>query len=259
MTSLKLIHRLAILDEGITSLLESNVDKHIEDMLAELVTANHILANEKVVDSFGHISVRNPDNPNHYFLSCSRAPEIVTREDIMEFDLEGNSVDGSTLRPYGERFIHGAIMEARPEVQSVVHNHSLPVIPFGVTGVPLQPIIHTGAAIGRDIPIWDIYDKFGDTDLLVRNMDHGRDLARTLGGGNVVLMRGHGCSVSGPDIKGATLTAVYLQVSASVQLQAMQLGDVRYLTEGETERCTEMFYSDLAVDRAWENLASKVT
>ena len=100
---------------------------------------------------------------------------------------------------------------------------------------------------------------FGDTDLLVRNMEHGRDLAKCLGDANVVLMRGHGCSVVGPNIKGATLGAVYLQVSASVQLQSMPLGEVRYLTEGETEQCTEMFYSDLAVDRAWENLATRVT
>ena len=235
------------------------MNSKLEALIDELVIANHILANEKVVDSFGHISVRNPDNPNHYFLSCSRSPEIVSRGDIMEFDLESNSVDDSTLRPYGERFIHGAIFEARPEVQSVVHNHSLPVIPFGVTGTPLQPIIHTGAAIGRDIPIWDIYDNFGDTDLLVCNMEHGRDLAKCLGKANVVLMRGHGCSVVGPNIKGATLGAVYLQVSASVQLQSMPLGDVRYLTEGETEQCTEMFYSDLAVDRAWENLATRAT
>jgi ribulose-5-phosphate 4-epimerase/fuculose-1-phosphate aldolase len=235
------------------------MNSKLEALLDELVIANHILANEKVVDSFGHISVRNPDNPNHYFLSCSRSPEIVSRDDIMEFDLESNSVDDSKLRPYGERFIHGAIFEARPEIQSVVHNHSLSVIPFGVTGTPLQPIIHTGAAIGRDIPIWDIYDNFGDTDLLVRNMEHGRDLAKCLGAANVVLMRGHGCSVVGPNIKGATLGAVYLQVSASVQLQSMPLGEVRYLTEGETEQCTEMFYSDLAVDRAWENLATRVT
>ncbi|MGY8998898.1 MAG: class II aldolase/adducin family protein [Rhodospirillales bacterium] len=229
-----------------------------EELFDELVVANHILANEKVVDSFGHISVRNPDNPNHYFLSCSRSPEIVTRDDIMEFNLEGNIVDGSTLRPYGERFIHGAIFEARPEIQSVVHNHSLSVIPFGVTGTPLQPIIHTGAVIGRDIPVWDIYDNFGDTDLLVRNMEHGRDLAKSLGQASVILMRGHGCSVVGPNIKGATLASVYLQISASVQLQSMQLGDVRYLTPGETENCTELFYSDLSMDRAWENLAFRV-
>ena len=231
----------------------------LEDLLNELVVANHILANENVVDSFGHISIRNPDNLNHFFRSCSRAPELVSRDDIMEFDLEGNSVDGSTLTPYGERFIHGAIMEARPEVQSVVHNHSLSVIPFGVTGTQLQPIIHTGAAIGRDIPIWDIHDNFGDTDLLVRNMDQGRDLAKCLGDSSVILMRGHGCSVTGPDIKGATLIAVYLQISATLQLQSMPLGDVRYLTPGESEKCTELFFSGLAMDRVWENLTSRLT
>jgi ribulose-5-phosphate 4-epimerase/fuculose-1-phosphate aldolase len=232
--------------------------KH-EDLLDELVVANHILANENVVDSFGHISVRNPDNPDHFYISCSRSPEIVKRSDIMEFDLEGKSVDGSTLRPYGERFIHGAIFEARPDIQSVVHNHSLSVIPFGVTGTQLQPIIHTGAVIGRDIPTWDIFDNFGDTDLLVRNMEQGRDLAKSLGDATVILMRGHGCSVVGPHIKGATLAAVYLQISASVQLQSMALGDVRYLTPGETEHCTDLFYSDLSMDRVWENLASRVS
>ena len=236
-----------------------NMDGKLDELLDELVIANHVLANENVVDSFGHISVRNPNNPKHFFISCSRSPEIVCRDDIMEFDLEGNSVDGSTLTPYGERFIHGALLEARPEVHSVVHNHSLSVIPFGVTGTQLQPIIHTGAGIGRDIPIWDIYDKFGDTDLLVRNMEHGRDLAKCLGNNSVILMRGHGCSVTGPDIKGATVTAVYLQISAALQLQSMPLGDVRYLTPGESEKCTEMFYSGLAMDRVWENLTSRIT
>ncbi len=234
------------------------MDNKVRTLLDELVIANHVLANEKVVDSFGHISVRNPENPKHFFLSCSRSPEIVSIEDIMEFDLEGNNVDGSILRPYGERFIHGALLEARPEIQSVVHNHSLSVIPFGVTNTPLLPIIHTGAAIGRNIPTWDIQDNFGDTDLLVRNMEQGRDLAKTMGQANVVLMRGHGCSVVGSSIKEATLTAVYLQISATVQLQSMSLGDVRYLTPGETDECTNMFYSDLSVDRVWENLTTRV-
>ena len=234
------------------------MDNKVRTLLDELVIANHVLANEKVVDSFGHISVRNPENPKHFFLSCSRSPEIVSIEDIMEFDLEGNNVDGSLLRPYGERFIHGALLEARPEIQSVVHNHSLSVIPFGVTNTPLLPIIHTGAAIGRNIPTWDIHDNFGDTDLLVRNMEQGRDLAKTMGQANVVLMRGHGCSVVGSSIKEATLTAVYLQISATVQLQSMSLGDVRYLTPGETDECTNMFYSDLSVDRVWENLTTRV-
>lgn len=235
------------------------MSEQIEALLDELVVANHILANENVVDSFGHISVRNPENPNHFFISCSRSPEIVSREDIMEFDLQGNSVDGSTLRPYGERFIHGAVFEARDDVHSVIHNHSHSIIPFGVTGTPLQPIIHTGAAIGRDIPIWDINDEFGDTDLLVRNMDHGRDMAKTMGDATVVLMRGHGCTVASRHIRGATIVSIYLQVSASIQLQAMPLGNVKYLTPGETEKATEMCYSDLAVDRVWENLTLRVS
>ncbi|MEE3000123.1 MAG: class II aldolase/adducin family protein [Pseudomonadota bacterium] len=234
------------------------MSKAVEEILNELVIANHVLAHENVVDSFGHISVRNPENPNCFFISCSRSPEIVSRADIMEFNLEGESVDGSALRPYGERFIHGAIFEARPEICSVVHNHSLSVIPFGVTRTKLRPIIHTGAAIGPKIPVWDINDNFGDTDLLVRNMEQGRDLAKCMGDSNVVLMRGHGCSVVGSSIKEATLTAVYLQISAAVQLQSMPLGEIKYLTPGETEKCTEMFYSDLSVDRVWENLTRRV-
>ena len=126
------------------------MDIELRELIDELVIANHVLANEKVVDSFGHISVRNPENPNHYFLSCSRSPEIVCSNDIMEFDLEGNSVDNSSLRPYGERFIHGAILEARPDIQSVVHNHSLSVIPFSVTNTPLQPCLLYTSPSPRD-------------------------------------------------------------------------------------------------------------
>ncbi len=231
----------------------------LNELLDELVIANHVLANENVVDSYGHISLRHPENPEHFFISCSRSPEIVARDDLMEFDLEGNSVDGSTMVPYGERFIHGAIFEARPDVQSIVHNHALSVIPFGVTQTPLKPIIHTGAAIGQNIPIWDIEDEFGATDLLVRNMEQGRDLAKCLGNATVVLMRGHGCTIVGKHVKGATIGAVYLQISASVQLQSMQLGKPKYLSIEETEKCTEMFYSDLAMDRVWENLVRRVT
>ena len=178
---------------------------NLKQVIDELVTANHVLANENVVDAFGHVSIRNPENPNHYFISRSRSPHLVTPDDIMEFDLEGNSVDGSELRPYAERHIHGAIMESRPEINSVVHNHSYSVIPFGLTGVKLRPAIHVGSGIGEDIGVWDIHDNFGDTDLLVKNMDHGRDLAKFLGQSTVVLMRGHGCTVAGRRLKDAVL------------------------------------------------------
>ena len=226
---------------------------NLKQVIDELVTANHVLANENVVDAFGHVSIRNPENPNHYFISRSRSPHLETPDDIMEFDLEGNSVDGSELRPYAERHIHGAIMESRPEINSVVHNHSYSVIPFGLTGVKLRPAIHVGSGIGEDIGVWDIHDNFGDTDLLVKNMDHGRDLAKFLGQSTVVLMRGHGCTVAGRRLKDAVLTAIYLQVSASIQLQAMQLGDIKFLSSGEVEKCQDMFFSDLSQDRAWEH------
>ncbi len=225
----------------------------VKEAIDLLVAANHILAHENVVDAFGHVSIRHPEIPNHYFISCSRSPQLVTPDDIMEFDLEGNSVDGSKLRPYAERHIHGAIMEARPEINSVVHNHSYSVIPFGLTGVKLRPAIHVGAGVGEDIGVWDIHDKFGDTDLLVRNMEHGRDLASFLGQSTVVLMRGHGSTVAGQGLKGTVLTAIYLQVSATIQLQAMQLGDIKFLSPRELEKCQEMFFSDLSQDRAWEH------
>ena len=153
----------------------------LDDLLEELVTGNRILAREGVVDSFGHISVRHPDNPQHYLLSRSRAPDCIEKDDIMEFTLDGTPVDAGGRAPYLERFIHGALYEARPDVMSVVHNHSESVIPFGVTGKKIKPIFHMGASIGHEVPVWDSHDHFGDTALLVENMEMGRDLAKLMG------------------------------------------------------------------------------
>ena len=152
----------------------------------DLVIANRILANEGVVDAFGHVSIRNPENLDRYFQSRSRAPELVTADDLMEFNLAGDALDLQGRTPYSERMIHGAIYEARPEINAVIHNHAYEVIPFGVTGVPLRPIMHACGVIGSDIPTWDIRDKFGETNHLVVNMDQGRDLASCLGGRRVL-------------------------------------------------------------------------
>ena len=164
-------------------------------LLEDLVTANRILAAEGVVNSFGHISVRHPDHPERYLLSRARAPDCIEVDDIMEFALDGTAVDARGRAPYRERFIHGAIYEARPEVQSVVHNHSPSVIPFGVTENRLRPLMHVCAHMGHEVPTWDSEDKFGDTTLLVEGMEMGRDLASFLGGRQAALMRGHGCVV----------------------------------------------------------------
>ena len=139
----------------------------LEDLLEDLVTANRVLASQNIVDSFGHVSVRSPDNPKRYYLSRARAPERVERADIMEFTLEGDPVDAQGRKPYLERFIHGAAYEARPDVMAVIHNHSPGVIPFGITGRKMRPIMHMCATIGHDVPIWDQHKKFGDTNLLV--------------------------------------------------------------------------------------------
>jgi HCOMODA/2-hydroxy-3-carboxy-muconic semialdehyde decarboxylase len=224
------------------------------DAIRDLVHANRILAHEGVVDAFGHVSIRHPHNPNRYLMSRSRSPELVSADDVMEFTLAGEAVGGDARRPYGERFIHGAAYERRADVHAVIHNHSYDVVPFSVIGGgKLRPMAHIGAAIGSPtVPCWDIRTKFGDTDMLVTNMEQGRDLAAALGAGRVALMRAHGCVVAGANVREAVLTAIHLQINARLQLQAMQLGEPQYLTPGEIEKCSAIQLSPLALDRAWE-------
>src|SRR2546427_3922806 len=157
----------------------------------DLVVANRILANEDVVDAYGHVSIRHPADATRYLLARSLSPELVERDDIMEFQLDGTPV-GDSRQSYLQRFIHRAIYEARPDVQAVVHAHAEAVLPFTITTTPLQPVIHSGSFMGAHVPVWDIRDNFGDTNLLVANMAHGRDLARRLGADSVAVMRGHG-------------------------------------------------------------------
>ncbi len=228
----------------------------LEQAYRELAIANRILAREDVVDAYGHVSIRHPDDPSRYLLARSLSPALVTPDDLMTFDLVGEPINDSR-RPYGERPIHGGIYETHPNVHAVVHNHSHAVIPYGVTGVPLRPIVHVGSGIGQTIPIWDIADSFGHTNMLVLNMDQGRDLAKCLGENRVALMRGHGCVVVGPNLKEAVMVSIYLQVNAQLQSAAMQMGaahgrDVKYLTPEEERLYSEVHFSPLSMDRAWE-------
>jgi len=170
-------------------------------ILDELVTANRILAREGVVDAFGHVSIRHPERPDRFCLSRARAPECIEAEDIMEFAIDGRPIDPGGRKPYAERFIHAAVYEARADVQAVVHNHSPAVIPFGITGTRLRPVMHMCASMGTDVPIWDSRRQFGDTNLLVTAMPMARDLAAALGDRAVALMRGHGCVVAGGSLR----------------------------------------------------------
>src|SRR5271165_6160676 len=224
----------------------------LESLLEEIVTANRILAHEGIVDSFGHVSARHPDDPKRFLLSRARAPERIEAEDIMEFTLDGDAVDARGRAPYLERFIHGGIYEARPDVHSVVHNHSPSVIPFGVTGHKLKPLLHMCANIGHEVPIWDSHDKFGDTALLVDSVAMGRDLAVALGSGRTALMRGHGATVLGTTVRHAVFISVYLEVNAKLQMQAMAMGDIKFLTAGEVDKIMART-GPYSINRAWEN------
>ncbi|MCJ2049992.1 class II aldolase/adducin family protein [Methylobacterium sp. J-070] len=164
------------------------------------MAASHILADQSVVDGFGHISVRLPSNPNHFLMSRSMAPSLVTPNDIMEFDLDGNAIDGQGRPVFLERFIHAEIYKARPDVQSVVHSHSPAVIPFGITQVPMRTAYHLAAFLADGVPVFDIRKADGMTDMLVRTGPRGMFLADALGRKSVVLMRGHGDVVVGPTI-----------------------------------------------------------
>lgn len=220
--------------------------------MQELVVANRILATEGICDAFGHASIRHPGDPDRYVMARSRSPGAITIDDLMEYTLDGDPIDQRGRAMYAERHIHGGVYVTRPDVQAVIHSHSHAVIPFGVTGVALQPVLHMGAVTGGNPPVWDIHDNFGDTHMLVVNMDQGRDLARGLGEGRVALMRGHGAVVVGKSIKEAVMIAVYLEINARLQLQSLQLGKPTYLTPGEVECGMQQFVGDLAIDRAWE-------
>jgi ribulose-5-phosphate 4-epimerase/fuculose-1-phosphate aldolase len=221
------------------------------EIVDELVLANHILSNEGVLDAFGHVSARHPTTPDRFLISHTRAPELAEAADLQVLDLHGARVAGGERRSYEEIAIHAAVYRRRSDVGAVVHSHAPSVIPFGVTGVPLRPIYHMGSVIGHDIPVWDIAQRFGDTDLLVRDAAQADDLVAALGPRTVVLMRGHGCVVTGTDLRAAVFAAVYLERNATLLAVALGLGEVRALSAAETQRASEMLRGR-AGERAWE-------
>jgi len=207
---------------------------NLDALLDDLVVANRILAGLGVVDGFGHVSVRHPEHADRYFLSRSIAPEQVTRDDLMLFDLASVPQNGDTRAPYLERFIHGAIYARRPEVTSVVHSHAAAVVPFAASTVRLKPIYHMSSFLHTGAPVFEIREKFGMTDMLIRNGAQGAALAEVIGTGAVVLMRGHGYCAVGADIAEAVFRAYYTQLNAELQQRAIGLGgEVNFLADEE--------------------------
>ena len=189
----------------------------------DLVTANRVLAHHHVVDSFGHVSVRNPENPKHFFLSRARAPNCVEAGDITEFTFDGQIFGHNPGKPYSERFIHGAIYEARPDINAVIHSHAEDILPFSISRTPMCCVAHVASDMGSHVPVWDIADKFGDeTNLLVINMAQGRDMARVLGKNSVVLMRGHGFSAAADGLLKLVRMSVYLPRNARISPSEMR-------------------------------------
>lgn len=224
----------------------------LSKLLYDLAVANRVLASEGVVDAMGHVSIRHPERADRFFLSCSRSPELVVRDDLMEYDLDCNPIDQQGRPMYFERPIHGAIYQARPDVMSVIHNHSYELIPFSVTSTQLRPLINLAGPMGLHVPVWDIRTNFGDTDMLVASIDQGLDLARTLGKGRAALMRGHGCVVAAPSLREAVQLAIYMKVNAKLQAEAMRLGAVTFLTEGELARSLRIVTGSAGLNRMWE-------
>jgi ribulose-5-phosphate 4-epimerase/fuculose-1-phosphate aldolase len=219
-------------------------------LLEDMVIGSRILADFGVLDGFGHVSARHPTNPNHFLMARSLAPALVTADDIMEFDLDGNAVEARGRTVFLERFIHSEIYKARPDVMGVVHTHSAGVIPFSVTKVPLRAMFHNPSFLAAGVPVWDIRKDFGETNMLVSDSAFGKSLAQTLGDKPVVLMRGHGDVTVGPSVKMAVFRAYYTDVNAKLQSQAIALGgEVNYLTPGEGEKADKTNF--VVLDRIW--------
>ena len=193
-------------------------------VLEDLAAASRILADQGVVDGFGHVTMRHPDAPDRYFMSRSLAPALVTADDIMEFDLDSVACEDKGRSGFLERFIHGQIYKARPDVMAVVHSHSPSVIPFGLVNTPMRAMFHNAAFLSEGVPVFDIAQDFGATDMLVGNNDKGVALARCLGQHPVVLMRAHGSVAVGPSLPMAVFRAVYTEVNARVQTSAILVG-----------------------------------
>lgn len=205
-------------------------------LIEDLVAANRVLVRYGVLDGMGHVSVRHSADPNRFLLSRSRAPELVVAGDILEYDLDGNAVDSKGRSQYSERFIHAEIYKARPDVNAIVHSHAPAVIPFGVTDVPLRPIYHMASHMRGEIPVFEIRDDFGMTDMMVTSPERGRSLVRALGKSPSVLMRGHGIAVTGPTIPHVVGRSIYTQINADLQLKAISLGgNITYLDEREAQ------------------------
>jgi ribulose-5-phosphate 4-epimerase/fuculose-1-phosphate aldolase len=230
-----------------------------EARIEDLITASHILANEGILDSFGHTTVRSVTDPTHFFMPRAMPPALVSRADIVELDLDCKPVTPNAPRLNGERYIHCEIYKARPDVQSVIHSHDLAVIPFGLTGTPLRPVVAQAGFLPKETPLFEVRDAYGPTaaerGVLVLNSALGKALAAKLGSNPVVLMRGHGETVVGRSVKEATVRALYTNIDARAQAAATPMGSIVALDDAELATNAR---ENFDADRPWENYRQRM-
>ena len=236
----------------------TRVPDRLAEIRYEVALASRMLANEGVLDAFGHVSVRHPEDPGRYLLPRSRSPQLIEPADVLEYTLDSEPVKSPKEKLFAERVIHGCIYEARPDVMAVCHHHAAAVLPFCIAGVPIVPVFHLGAAIGENIPFWDQHDEFGDTNLLVVKPEEGRSLARAIGSHPAVLMNHHGATVVGKDLPELVSRSIFMCDNAKYQLQAHMLGKVVPLSSGETKLAGTINALPNVVGRTWEYWSMRV-
>jgi ribulose-5-phosphate 4-epimerase/fuculose-1-phosphate aldolase len=222
------------------------------ETIRDLALANRVLAQQGVLDAFGHVSARNPENPDTYFQSRGISPGTVRETDIVELTLDGEPVKPTDWRLYGERPIHNEIYRARPDVSAICHMHSAAIVPFAISGVEIVPVFHLGAVIGPKTPFWDARAEFGDTDLRVATKAQGASLARTLGDNWSIVLRRHGAVVAGRSLAEMVFRSIHLQQNADMQYRAHVLGKVSPLTPAEAKLAGEFNLQPHPVKRAWD-------
>jgi len=228
------------------------VPSNLPAALFELALANRIIANEGVLDAFGHVSMRHPDQPGRYLLSRSRSPELIGPEDFIEYDLDSRPLAEPGVPQYTERVIHGEIYKARPNVMAVCHHHSPAFMPLIATGTDYVPVFHLGSIGGMKPPFWDQHDEFGDTNMLVVKPEEGASLARALGQHWMVLMRRHGVTVAGSNLRECVYRTVNSHRNADFQVRAMLVGTITPLSPGETKLSSQNTGRTTGLSRAWE-------
>jgi ribulose-5-phosphate 4-epimerase/fuculose-1-phosphate aldolase len=236
--------------------LRAQSTPELKALVDDLVAANRILYRQGVVDGFGHVSVRHPGKPQRFLMSAAKAPGRVTAEDIMEFDFDGNPIDGGDRPIYSERFIHSEVYKARSDVHAVIHSHSPTVIPFSVTQVRLRPVHNSASFLAPEVPVFEMRKAAGITDNVVSSRARGRALAEVLGSRPVVLLRGHGNVVVGPELRRTVARAIYTEVNARMLLQAVMLGGPITFVDPEESKLIESKRdrdgAGHGVDRTWE-------